>query len=173
MKGYVIWFTGISGSGKSTLSGMLKKELDNKQVKSYLIDGEYTRDFFENDLGYTEQDRIANLKRCTFAARVISDNGIISIVSAIAPSYRGRDFIRKKLPKYIQVYLELPIEEAIKRDTKGHYKNYMIEKTKNMVGLDAVYEVPRAPDITINTASTDAEKSLDIILSYLEKNKII
>lgn len=171
--GYVIWFTGISGSGKTTLACRLVDELKKKYDKVELIDGDVVRDFFEHDLGYIKQDRITNVKRIAFAAMLLAKNGIQVVVANIAPYFEVRDFIRRHLKNYIQIYLEVPLATVINRDVQGHYTRYQQGSEKNIIGLDDPYDIPRNPDLIINTANQTTEESLRIILEYLKSRQNI
>lgn len=165
---YVIWFTGISGSGKTTLARRLKQELERRYASVELIDGDAVRDFFEHDLGYTRRERIMNVKRIAFAAHLVAKNGILVIVANIAPYVEVRDFIRRHMPDYIQIYLKVPLETAIERDVQGHYKRYRQGSEKNIVGLDDSYETPRNPDLVIDTSNKTPQESVRSVLEYLK-----
>lgn len=165
---YVVWLTGISGAGKTTLGQALKKELEKKYDRIEFLDGDLVRDFFENDLGYTRKERILNIKRIAFAAMLLAKNGINVIVANIAPYYEVRDFIRKHIKNYVQVYLKVSHEEVRKRDAKGFYKRHEKGELKNLIGMDDIYDVPRKPDLVIDTERESIEKALDKILNYLK-----
>ena len=134
-KGFVIWFTGISGAGKTTLATLLKERLEMEGIENELLDGDEVRQFFENDLGYTEKDRYHNITRIAYTAELLSRHGIISIVANIAPYYKVREFIRRHVEDYIQIYVKVLAETAIKRDVKGLYKKYRDGKMDNLVGM--------------------------------------
>jgi len=158
--GFVIWFTGLSGSGKTTLARMTKELLESNQQLVQLIDGDIVRDFFRNDLGYTEPERIENIKRIIFAASLLSENGISVIVANIAPYYEVRDIARRMIRNYTQIYLEVDIETARARDVKGLYKAYDLGEAKNIIGIDERYDVPRRPDLVIRTGDEAPRASL-------------
>ncbi len=166
---YVIWFTGISGSGKTTLALKLKAELERKYGHIELIDGDSVREFFENDLGYTRKERILNVKRIAFAAMLVARNGTHVIVANIAPYYEVRNFIRKRIKGYLEIYLKISLEEAMKRDVKGHYKKFKQGKLNNLVGVDDNYDIPRNPDLIVETGKETAEESLLKIMDFLGK----
>lgn len=163
----VIWLTGISGSGKTTLGLRLKEQLEKRRGNTAFIDGDAVRRFFEDDLGYTRGERIHNVKRIAFAAAQIAGNGTHVIVANIAPYYEVRDFIRKNIKGYIQIYLKLSLEEAMARDVKGHYAKYKKGEMKNIIGLDDPYDVPRNPNLTVDTEKKGVEECLDMMLDYL------
>ena len=168
----VIWLTGISGAGKTTLGFLLKNELEKKYGNIEFIDGDTVRDFFENDLGYARRDRILNVKRIAFAAMLVAKNGTNVIVANIAPYYEVRDFIKKRIKNYIQIYVKASIEEVVKRDVKGHYKKYKDGTMNNLVGVDDNYDIPRSPDLIIDTEKESVEESLTKIINFLEKREI-
>lgn len=166
--GCVIWFTGISGSGKTTLGTLLKKRLEQKKFKVEMLDGDVVRNYFENDLGYTRKERIQNVRRIAFAAKMLADHGVIVIVANIAPYYEVRDFIRRKIPNYFQIYLKASLEKVAERDVKGHYGNFTKGKIKSLVGLDDEYDIPRNPALTIDTDHQSVETSIAKILAHLK-----
>lgn len=166
-KGTVIWLTGISGSGKTTLGLRLKVALESLGFVTKLLDGDEVRTFFENDLGYTRAERIMNVRRIAFAARVLSDSGVTVVVANIAPYFEVREFIRKKLPKYIQIYLKTSLEAVAKRDVQGHYRKYNAGKLDNLIGVDDQYEIPRSPDLIVNTDSESVDISFSKIINFL------
>lgn len=169
---YVIWLTGISGSGKTTLGLRLKQELEKKYGHVEFLDGDIVREFFENDLGYTREDRIRNVKRIAFAAMFVAKNGTHTIVATIAPYYEVRDFIRKHIKDYIQIYLKTSLEKVMERDVKGQYKKYNDGQINNLIGVDDAYDVPRNPDLIVDTEREPIENSLKKILDYLSKRGI-
>lgn len=165
----IIWLTGISGAGKTTLGLALKEKFKNRYGSIEFLDGEAIRRFFGNDLGFSRKERILNVKRIAFAAMLVAENGTNVIVANIAPYYEVRDFIRKNLKNYIQIYLKVSVEEAIRRDVKGHYKAYREGRLKDIIGLDDGYDVPRNPDLVIDTERETVEESLSRILNYLKE----
>jgi len=169
---YVIWLTGISGSGKTTLGLKIKKELNHKYEYVEFLDGDVVRDFFENDLGYTRQERIFNVKRIAFAAKLLVENNVNVIVANIAPYYEVRSFIRKHIKNYIQIYVNVTLEEARKRDVHGHYEKFDNGQIENLIGLDDAYDEPRNPNLTVHTTEETEEESLAKIMKYLEDKGI-
>lgn len=163
----VIWLTGISGSGKTTLGLRLKEELQKRYGRVEFIDGDTVREFFEDDLGYTRDERISNIKRIAFAAMLLGRNQTHVIVANIAPYYEARDFVRRHIKDYIQIYLRITPEEAAGRDVKGYYARHKSGELKNMVGLDETYDEPRNPDLIVDTGRETADESLKKILAYL------
>jgi adenylylsulfate kinase len=169
----VIWFTGISGAGKTRLSSMLLGELKLRGRAVKLLDGDEVRKFFENDLGYTRQERIFNIKRISFTAQQLSECGITVLVANIAPYYEVRDFLRRKLSNYTQVYLKASLEVVTQRDVQGHYQKSRRGEMENLIGVDDVYEVPRNPDLTLETGSETAEESFRKLVQFLEQRGVL
>lgn len=174
--GYVIWLTGIAGSGKTTLGKKLYEYLKETSGAANVefIDGDLTRQFFDDDLGYSRKDRIFNIKRIVFASMLLARNGVAVIVSNIAPYYEVRDFIRKHLPSYYQIYVKASLEKCKRADIKKLYKNAEDGKIKNVIGVDDVYEEPRRPDLVVHTDKESAEKSFARIVDFLnQKGRIV
>jgi adenylylsulfate kinase len=168
----VIWLTGISGSGKSTLAFRLHAILGGERSVA-LLDGDVVRSFFEGDLGYSRQERIANVKRIAFAAKMLSDYGVTVIVANIAPYYEVRDFIRRKLSNYIEIYLDASLRRVMERDAKGLYGGKEERQTQNVIGVDDNYDQPRNPDLVINTDLTSIDDSIARICELLRKRGLI
>jgi len=159
----VVWLLGISGSGKSTLAKEIKKYFDGRNKKSFIIDGDLVRDFFERDLGYTKKDRIENIKRIILASYVLEQNGIIPIVANISPFEFLREFARKKLKNYIEIYLKKDMNNVKNKD--------FVYNSKNVVGKDIEFEEPKKPDLVLYTDKLSIEDSLKKIIEIInEKN---
>lgn len=163
----VIWFVGISGSGKSTLGKMLDNYFKENGIKSYIIDGDIVRDFFENDLGYSPDERKQNIKRILLATHVLEQNGIIPIVCNISPFETLREFARSKYNDYVQIYLNKDMNVARKSDVKDIYKNNI--NNTPIVGIDMIFEEPSISELVINVDDEDELTSLKKIIAYLDK----
>lgn len=173
-QGKVIWLTGLSGAGKSTLGNLLQQELEKLSLVVSRLDGDEVRDFFENDLGYSRNERMMNVRRITFAAHCLAQKGINVIVCNIAPYYEVRDFVRRKLgDSYIQIYVKASVKAVSERDVKGMYKNFEEGKLTQLVGLDSDYEPPRRPDLIIETENESVQESLQKIMNLLKVRKLI
>lgn len=153
--GQVIWLTGVSGAGKTTLGKRLAAEFKSRNLPVEFLDGNGVRDFFEGDLGYSRSERIQNVRRIAFAAKLLADHGVHVVVANIAPYYEVRDFIRRKIPRYIQIFLDVPMDVVKQRDAQGLYRSFEKGKTNLLIGLDDVYDRPRNPDLTLKTADMD------------------
>lgn len=161
-----IWFTGLSGSGKSTVANALELELHRQGKLTYILDGDNIRHGLNKDLGFTEVDRIENIRRVSEMAKLMVDAGLIVLVTFISPFKEDRESARKKfnLGEFIEVFVDTPIEECEKRDPKGLYKKARAGEIKNFTGLDSPYEIPQNPDLIINTVTTSLE---NIILAII------
>jgi adenylylsulfate kinase len=163
----VIWLTGISGSGKTTLAREIVGRMKALGTSTETLDGDIVRDFFEGDLGYSPSERAMNVRRIAFAAKLLADHGVTVIVANIAPYYEVRDFIRRKIPSYIQIYLKASIEKVGERDIKGHYGKARAGEMRNLVGVDDRYDVPRNPSLVIETDRESIEESAERLWRHL------
>lgn len=163
----VIWLIGISGAGKTTLGNKLKAYWDAKSQKSFLIDGDIVRDFYDNDLGFSKEDRRANIQRILFSAYVLEQNGIIPIVCNISPFEDLRAFARKKFNDYHEIYLRKDIQKALQNDVKGIYQKHLSQTS--LVGIDLVFEEPTQSDLVLDVDNEDVETSFRSIIEYLEE----
>jgi len=166
-----IWFTGLSGSGKSTLANQLDKRLNAQGRHTYLLDGDNVRHGLNRDLGFTEADRVENIRRVAEVARLMVDAGLIVLVSFISPFRSERRLARSLFEKgeFIEVFVDTPLEECEKRDIKGLYAKARKGELKNFTGIDSPYERPETPEIHVRTANTASEACVDQILGLLDK----
>ena len=163
----VVWFLGISGAGKSTLGSLLKQYYDRKAVKSYVIDGDIVRNFFENDIGYSENDRRANIKRILLAAHVLEQSNIIPIVCNISPFEDLRQFARNKFDDYVQIYLQKSISIAQKNDIKNIYREN-IQRTP-IAGIDLVFDDPLYNDLVLSVDRENINESFNKVIKLISK----
>ena len=149
----VIWFTGLSGAGKSTIANLLEKRLHALGRHTYLLDGDNVRHGLNKDLGFTEADRVENIRRVSEVARLMADAGLVVLVSFISPFRAERRMARGLMPEgeFYEVFVDTPLEVAETRDPKGLYKKARRGELKNFTGVDSPYEVPEAPEITLDT----------------------
>ncbi|QCT94709.1 adenylyl-sulfate kinase [Caminibacter mediatlanticus TB-2] len=174
-KGCVIWLTGLSGSGKSTIANELEYELNKMKYHTYLLDGDNIRSGLNSDLSFNENDRKENIRRISEVAKLFVDSGIITITAFISPFIKDREKAKKIIgvENFIEVFIDTPLEECIKRDPKGLYKKALDGKIKNFTGIDQKYEKPINPNIHIDTIKEDLNISINKIINYLDKKGYI
>ncbi|HOO33207.1 MAG TPA: adenylyl-sulfate kinase [Thermotogota bacterium] len=173
-KGCVIWFTGLSGSGKSTVAAELEKRLIQDRHFTYLLDGDNIRHGINADLSFSPADRKENIRRIGEIARLFRDAGLITLVAFISPYKTDRNKVRGKCEagRFIEVFVDCPLEICEQRDVKGLYKLARKGNITDFTGISAPYEKPDDPDIHLNTALSTVEECTDTIFRYL-KNKMI
>jgi bifunctional enzyme CysN/CysC len=162
----VLWFTGLSGSGKSTIANMVEKKLHRMNRHTFLLDGDNVRHGLNKDLGFTEADRIENIRRVGEVARLMADAGLIVITAFISPFRAEREMVRKMLPdgEFVEVHIDTPLSVAEARDVKGLYKKARQGELKNFTGIDSPYEEPERPEIRIDTTAMTPEQAADLIV---------
>jgi len=169
-KARVVWFTGLSGSGKSTIANLLEKRLAAEGRHTYLLDGDNVRHGLNRDLGFTDEDRVENIRRVAEVSKLMVDAGLIVLVSFISPFRAERQLARELLGEgeFVEVFVDTPLAEAEKRDVKGLYAKARAGQLKNFTGIDSPYEAPDAPEIRIDTTAMDAEAAAQAIFDRLE-----
>ena len=169
----VLWFTGLSGAGKSTIANLVEKRLAALGRHTFLLDGDNVRHGLNRDLGFTETDRIENIRRVGEVARLMADSGLIVLTAFISPFRAERDMVRAMLPpgEFIEVFVDTPLAEAEKRDAKGLYAKARAGALKNFTGIDSPYEAPEAPEIHIDTTRLSAEQAAELIVEELAKRR--
>ena len=173
-KSTLLWFTGLSGSGKSTIAVALQKRLIKERKLVYVLDGDNIRHGLNKDLGFSEEDRIENIRRIGEVSKLFIDSGVIAIASFISPYRKDRKIVRTKLADdFIEVYVKCSLEECEKRDSKGLYKKARKGEIKNFTGITAPYEEPNEPELVIETDKFNVEECVDIIYKYLKERHII
>lgn len=171
----VLWFTGLSGAGKSTIANVLEQTLFDLDTHTYLIDGDNVRHGINKDLGFTIVDRIENIRRVAEIAKLMVDAGLVVLVSLISPFRAERQMARDLFQpeEFIEVFVDTPLAEAERRDTKGLYKKARGGAIKNFTGIDSPYEPPEHPELHLETATLSVEQSVERILKELYRRKII
>ncbi|MDE2620580.1 MAG: sulfate adenylyltransferase subunit CysN [Sphingomonadales bacterium] len=165
----VLWFTGLSGAGKSTIANEVEKRLNVMNRHTFLLDGDNVRHGLNKDLGFTEADRIENIRRVGEVAKLMADAGLIVLTAFISPFRAEREMVRAMLPEgeFIEVFVDTPLEVAEARDVKGLYKKARSGALKNFTGIDSPYEPPLNPEIRVNTAEMTAEQAAEHIIRQL------
>ena len=171
----MIWFTGLSGSGKSTIAIALERELHKRGLLCRILDGDNIRSGINNNLGFTEPDRIENIRRIAEVSKLFVDTGIITIAAFISPSNDIREMAANIIGKddFLEVYVSTPIEECERRDVKGLYAKARRGEIKNFTGISAPLEAPAHPALTLDTSALSLEESvnklLELILPRIQK----
>lgn len=165
----VLWFTGLSGSGKSTIANLVEKKLHSMGKHTFLLDGDNVRHGLNKDLGFTEADRIENIRRVGEVAKLMTDAGLIVLTAFISPFRAERDMVRSMLPEgeFVEVFIDTPLAEAERRDVKGLYKKARSGALKNFTGIDSPYEAPETPEIRVDTTRETAEDAAERIVDRI------
>lgn len=169
MKGFVVWLTGLSGSGKTTIGRSLQAQLQEMGLAVELLDGDEVRRQLSPDLGFTKNDRETHARRVVYLSRLLAKNRIITIVSLIAPYRAFREYARKEILDYVEIYVKTPLETCIKRDPKGLYKKALKGEITDMTGIQDPYEEPINPELVIETERLTVEESAEHILYKLKQ----
>jgi bifunctional enzyme CysN/CysC len=171
----VLWFTGLSGAGKSTIANLTEKRLTTLGRHTIILDGDNVRHGLNRDLGFSEADRVENIRRVAEVARLFVEAGLIVLVSFISPYRAERMLAREKVEsgEFIEVFVDTPVEECARRDPKGLYAKAMSGQIRNFTGVDAPYEAPQAPEIHLPTVGTAPEMLADQVVAELRQRGVI
>jgi bifunctional enzyme CysN/CysC len=171
----VLWFTGLSGSGKSTIANLVDKKLHSMNRHTYLLDGDNVRHGLNKNLGFTEVDRVENIRRVAEVAKLMVDAGLIVSTAFISPFRAERQMARGLLEagEFIEIFIDTPISVAEQRDPKGLYKKARRGELKNFTGIDSPYELPEQPEIRIDTSKTSSEEAAEAIVNYLMEKGLV
>ena len=171
----ILWFTGYSGSGKSTVAGALEHALYQKNIHTYLLDGDNVRHGLCRDLGFSDADRVENIRRVGELAKLMVDAGQIVLTAFISPFQSERDMVRDLVgeDQFIEVFLDTPLSVCEERDPKGLYKKARAGEIKHFTGIDSDYQPPVSPEVTLDTSTLSLSQSVETLLLYLEQKQII
>jgi bifunctional enzyme CysN/CysC len=167
----VLWFTGLSGAGKSTIANIVEKKLVARGRHTFLLDGDNVRHGLNRDLGFTDADRVENIRRIGEVARLMADAGLIVLTAFISPFRAEREMVRAMVPdgEFIEIFVDTPLAEAEKRDAKGLYAKARAGELRNFTGIDSPYEAPQSPEVRVDTTKMSAEQAADLIVEELMK----
>jgi len=174
-KACVLWFTGLSGSGKSTIANLVEKKLAALNKHTYLLDGDNVRHGLNKDLGFTDADRVENIRRIGEVSSLMVDSGLIVLTAFISPFRSERQLARNLVAddEFLEVFIETPLALAEERDPKGLYKKARRGELKNFTGIDSPYEAPENAEILLNTATMSAEQAAERVISELRKKGVL
>lgn len=174
-QGCVIWFTGLSGSGKSTLALEVENTLHRRGRLTYVLDGDNVRHGLNKNLGFSPEDREENIRRIGEVAKLFTDAGVIAMTAFISPYRTDRDNARALLDerRFVEVFVDCPLEICEERDPKGLYKKARAGEIKGFTGISAPYEAPTAPELVVNTGSQTLEECTDAVIAFLESAELI
>jgi bifunctional enzyme CysN/CysC len=174
-KACVLWFTGLSGAGKSTIANLVDRKLHRRGLHTYILDGDNVRHGLNRDLGFTEEDRVENIRRVGEVAKLMVDAGLIVIVSFISPFRSERRMARRLVEdsEFIEIFVDTPLAVAEERDPKGLYKKARRGELQNFTGIDSPYETPEHPEIRLDTTVNTPESAADLVIRMLEQRGTI
>jgi len=168
-KSAVLWFTGLSGSGKSTLAHAVEERLYNMNVSTFVLDGDNVRHGLCSDLGFTDADRVENIRRIAEMAKLFSEAGIVTLTAFISPFRKDRQAARKLMPHgdFLEIYCECPLDICEKRDVKGLYKKARAGEIPFFTGIDSPYEAPEKPELIVNTGRHSLTECVDQVIQLM------
>jgi adenylylsulfate kinase len=173
-RGFTLWFTGMSGAGKSTLAAAVRDELLTRGYRVEVLDGDEVRQNLSRGLSFSRADRDTNIRRIGLVARLLSRNGVVAIAAAISPYRELRDEVRRlhEAP-FVEILADCPLDELIRRDSKGLYARALRGEILHMTGVSDPYERPESPEITVHSDRESVEESLNTILTWLADHNLI
>ncbi len=171
----ILWFTGLSGSGKSTIANAVETKLYELQKHTYLLDGDNVRMGLNKGLGFSDEDRVENIRRIAEVSKLFVDAGIIVLTAFISPFEKDREMVRNLVEEkeFIEIFVDTPLEICEQRDPKGLYRKARDGAIKNFTGIDSLYEKPKFPQIHVETSMLSMEECAKMVIKYLEKNGYI
>jgi adenylyl-sulfate kinase len=172
-KGFTLWFTGLSGAGKSTLSEIVAQRLRDAGRKVELLDGDVVRTNLSQGLTFSKPDRDTNVRRIGFVCELLSRNGVVAIVAAISPYREVREELRERIPNFLEVYVECPIDALAQRDVKGLYKKALAGEIQQFTGVSDPYEPPLDPHLSLRSDQEAVTESVDRIWAMLKGRELV
>ena len=172
-KGFTVWFTGLSGSGKTTTARLLEQRLIALGCKVEVLDGDIVRTHLSKGLGFSKEDRDENIRRIGFVCELLSRNGIIAIAAVISPYRAARSDVRARIPNFVEVYMDCPLEVLIERDAKGLYRKAIAGEISHFTGISDPYEPPSSPELTIHSDRESPTMGVDRLWAELESSGLV
>jgi adenylyl-sulfate kinase len=171
--GFVVWFTGLSGAGKTTVARLLEQRLRASGERVEVLDGDVVRTRLSKGLGFSKEDRDENIRRIAFVCELLARHGVVAIVAAVSPYRSVRDEARARIPSFVEVYMECPLDVLIERDTKGLYRKALAGEIQQFTGISDPYEPPVAPEVVLHSALETVEESVEKVWTALESLGLI
>ena len=168
-RGVTVWFTGLSGSGKTTIAKRVEEILRERGVPVERLDGDVVRQSLTRDLGFSKEDRDKNIERVTFVAKLLTRNGVVVLSSFISPYRAIRDYSRREIGEFLEVYVRASLDTLIARDLKGLYRKALAGEIEGFTGVNDPYEEPERPDLVCDTDVESVEVSVGTVLALLEE----
>jgi adenylylsulfate kinase len=174
-KSVVLWFTGLSGSGKSSLAHAVEKRLHQLAIRTFVLDGDNVRHGLCGDLGFSEQDRVENIRRVGEVTKLFLEAGVIALTAFISPFKSDREKVRSLFPRgdFLEIYCRCPLEVCESRDVKGLYRKARAGEVKNFTGISSPYESPVSPELIVDTDILSLEDSIEAVLKLLRIRGVI
>lgn len=171
----LLWFTGLSGSGKSTVANALDVALHNRGYHTFLLDGDNVRHGLCRDLGFSDEDRVENIRRIGEVSKLFADAGLVVLSAFISPFSSDRRMVRNLFPagEFIEVFMDTPIETCEQRDPKGMYRKARSGKIKHFTGIDSPYEAPERPEVRLDTSTMSVNECVGALIAYLGHRDLI
>lgn len=171
----LLWFTGLSGSGKSTIANALDVALHSRGYHTFLMDGDNVRHGLCKDLGFSDQDRVENIRRIGEVSKLFADAGLIVLSAFISPFTSDRGLVRNLFPagEFIEVFMDTPLDTCEKRDPKGLYEKARAGEIKNFTGIDSPYEAPEYPEVRLDTSTMSVDQCVEKLIGYLLERELI
>ncbi|MBW7470466.1 adenylyl-sulfate kinase [Marinobacter sp. M216] len=171
----LLWFTGLSGSGKSTIANALDVALYRRGYHTFLLDGDNVRHGLNRDLGFSDADRVENIRRIGEVSKLFADAGLIVLSAFISPFTSDRRLVRNLFPagEFVEVFMDTPIETCEERDPKGLYRKARAGEIRHFTGIDSPYEAPQSPEVVLDTSSQSVDECVEQLIQYLQDRNLI
>jgi adenylylsulfate kinase len=168
-RGFTVWFTGLPCSGKSTIADAVAQELKQKGLRAEMLDADIIREHLWKELGYSKEDRDENIRRAAHLAHMLTRNGVAVLTSFISPYRELRDYARKQIGDFVEVYVKCPVEVCMRRDTRGMYKKALAGKIQNFTGVSDPYEEPLNPELLVESDKESLAESVAKVMARLSE----